>query len=217
VRRGPWIVKVGGSLADSPDLARWMAFIARRGGRFVVVPGGGPFADAVREAQRRSGFDDATAHRMAILAMEQYGVRLAAFARNLRPVATRSAIASCLRERVVPVWLPSRMLHGRADVAPGWDVTSDSLAAWLAATLDAPVLVLLKSIALREPAAADELARRGIVDAAFAGYLSRGRSECRIVAAQELDEFAAALRRGTPGGTAVLRAARGPGRSRPEC
>ena len=33
----------------------------------IVVPGGGPFADAVRASQAEIGFDDAAAHEMAML------------------------------------------------------------------------------------------------------------------------------------------------------
>src|SRR5262245_51683374 len=70
---GPTVIKLGGSFAFSADLADWIAAIAGCAGRVVIVPGGGPFADAVRAAQAQMGFDDCAAHRMALLAMEQYG------------------------------------------------------------------------------------------------------------------------------------------------
>src|SRR5258705_11959872 len=70
---GPTVIKLGGSFAFSADLRDWIAAIAGCAGRAVIVPGGGPFADAVRAAQVRMGFDDRAAHRMGLLAMEQYG------------------------------------------------------------------------------------------------------------------------------------------------
>src|SRR5215475_173073 len=70
---GPTVIKLGGSFAFSPDLRDWIAAITRCAGRAVIVPGGGPFADAVRAAQPQVGFDDRAAHRMGLLAMEQYG------------------------------------------------------------------------------------------------------------------------------------------------
>ena len=73
---GPTIVKLGGSHAFSPHLKNWLDAIAGCAGCAVVVPGGGPFADAVRMAQPRMGFDDRAAHEMAVLAMEQYGCAL---------------------------------------------------------------------------------------------------------------------------------------------
>ena len=56
---GPTVIKIGGSCALSLDLRRWAETVAACGGQAVVVPGGGPFADAVRSTQPRMGFDDA--------------------------------------------------------------------------------------------------------------------------------------------------------------
>jgi aspartokinase-like uncharacterized kinase len=130
---------------------------------------------------------------------------LAGLATGLRPVASRSAMLASLRDGGVPVWLPSRMLRGRADLPEHWQVTSDSLAAWLAADLDAACLVLVKSVAVTAPCSAGELARRQVVDAAFPAFLRRCRCECRIAAAAEHAAFSAAASAGTLPGTAVLR------------
>ena len=81
-----WVVKLGGSLARSEALRGWLAVLARAGrGRAVVVPGGGRYADAVRAEQQRWGFDDSTAHSMALLAMDQYGHQLAAIGNQAAP------------------------------------------------------------------------------------------------------------------------------------
>ena len=50
--------------------ARWPQ--AGRRHRLLVVPGGGPFADAVRAFDQREGLSADAAHWMAILAMDQY-------------------------------------------------------------------------------------------------------------------------------------------------
>src|SRR6185369_14601723 len=104
----------------------------RQAGRIVLVPGGGPFADAVRAAQPRMGFDDGAAHRMALLAMEQYGCALASGRKQFSLADSRAAIDRALELKQVPVWLPTRMALA-ADIPASWEVTSDSLAAWLAA------------------------------------------------------------------------------------
>ena len=46
--RGPIVVKLGGSHAFATHLRAWLDALAQAGGNVVVVPGGGPFADAVR-------------------------------------------------------------------------------------------------------------------------------------------------------------------------
>lgn len=138
------VVKLGGSLHDSPLLHDWLEALARAGGRVVLVPGGGPFADAVRAAQGRLEFSDATAHRMALLAMEQYGLLLCDLNPGLRPAACPQAITEIVARGLTPVWLPSTMCRGVWDIPENWSVTSDSLAAWLAHHLGAESLALVK-------------------------------------------------------------------------
>ena len=199
-----WVLKLGGSLAASPLLSDWVRTIGQGGGSLVLVPGGGPFADAVRVAQAERRFDDATAHHMALLAMEQYARMLAGLGRAIEPVASRRALLAARRRGVVPAWLPSRMVHERADIEASWDVTSDSLAAWLAGDLLASLLVLVKAVPLPQPHSAAALAREGVVDRAFPAYLARAGCECRILGAPEHTLLARAVRDGIAPGTRVL-------------
>ena len=106
-----WVVKLGGSLANSEELPRWLDIIATAGaGKVVLVPGGGPWADEVREAQKREGFDDRVAHRKALRAMEQYGKVLAGMRANLVPAAGIAEIHKALRNGKVAVWMPHDMV-----------------------------------------------------------------------------------------------------------
>jgi aspartokinase-like uncharacterized kinase len=176
------VIKLGGSLADSPaELAALLQDIgtaAANGMVIVVVPGGGSFADAVRQAQLSGGFDDATAHDMALLAMAQSGCLLA----NLSPCPARLVrglpeVAAALAERLgAPIiWQPDPRCDG-LDLEHNWRVTSDSLALWLAAKLDARHVILVKSCALpssNKPAELAELARLGIIDAAYPDLAAR--------------------------------------------
>ncbi len=73
----PLVVKLGGSLHASPALADWLAALKACRPPLTIVPGGGPFADTVRAAQKAMRYDDGTAHAMAVLAMEQYALALA--------------------------------------------------------------------------------------------------------------------------------------------
>lgn len=195
------VVKLGGSLAGGTELTGWLAALAAGGGNVVLVPGGGAFADGVRTMQRRWAFDDETAHHLALLAMEQYGLMLAGLQPALRPAASRSAIRQVLAAGAVAVWLPVRMALGRPDIPASWDMTSDSLAAWLAAALGADELVLVKSVAVAPGSTAEELARRGVVDPLFPRFL--GARPCRCVEAGRHVEMKAALARGQAVGTVV--------------
>jgi aspartokinase-like uncharacterized kinase len=138
-----WVIKVGGSLAARPTQLRClMATLAGASRRhaLLVVPGGGGFADEVRRADRAFQLGESAAHWMAILAMDQYGYLLA----DLVP----GAVIVRSRRELVPhrlnVLAPSKWLR-RADPLPhSWDVTSDSIAAWVARTLRARRLLLVK-------------------------------------------------------------------------
>lgn len=174
VEPAPWVVKIGGSLAESPDLPPWLEVIARASRPIVVVTGGGPFADEVRALQRRWSFPDATAHRMAIMAMEQYAHMLAGLSARLAPASSAEDIAARLREGLVPVWLPVAMTADHPDIPESWSVTSDSLAVWLAGEIGADRVILVKSAPPPPgPVDAAELAARGLVDDAFARFHAR--------------------------------------------
>src|SRR2546423_12784218 len=117
MRKGPAItvVKLGGSYVGSAELNGWLDALAACAGHVVLVPGGGPFADTVRAAQRSMGFDDRAAHHMALIAMEQYGCALASLGRRLAHAASMAAIRRALGARKVPVWSPTRMALAAAD------------------------------------------------------------------------------------------------------
>ena len=182
-RRALTIVKLGGSHALQPHLRAWLTALAGCGGRAIVVPGGGPFADHVRDAQRTMGFDDRAAHHMALLAMEQFGAAICGLEPALVPAASLRAIRLALRAGRTPVWMPTKMaLAATHDLPQSWDVTSDSLAAWLAGQVGARRVTLVKHGAPfgDRPDLAD-LAERGIVDPRFTRYLSAAGAEAAFL------------------------------------
>ena len=68
-----YVLKLGGSLIDSArSLLLGLTDLESKGYSFLVVPGGGPFADLVRSQFHEYSISDEAAHWMAILAMEQY-------------------------------------------------------------------------------------------------------------------------------------------------
>ena len=166
------VVKLGGSLHASPILSRWIAALKRYPHSLTIVSGGGPFADAVRTSQPKMGFADNTAHAMAVLAMEQYALALAGLHELDLAASIEEISALHARGRIV-LWRPSTMVDAASDIAPGWDVTSDSLAAWLAGKLGARTLLMIKSVDVAANAALDEITAAGVVDAAFTDYVGQ--------------------------------------------
>jgi aspartokinase-like uncharacterized kinase len=200
----PIVVKLGGSFAFSGHLRNWIEALAACAGRVVIVPGGGPFADAVRLAQIRMGFDDRTAHHMAVLAMEQYGRALASFSSVLSPADSADAIRHNLVADRIPVWMPSLMVFRANDLVQSWKVTSDSLAAWLAGRIGADRLLLVKHAKFPSGRAAlEDLVEMGIVDEAFARHLKMSAAAAYILGPSDHKSAVAAIRAGASAGIPV--------------
>lgn len=144
-----WIVKIGGSLLGSPELSRWLEVLVKFSkGHVIIVPGGGLFADAVREAQKLTNASDAVAHQLALLAMDQFGLLLAGMNDGLVTASSELEIAERGWQHRAMVWLPSQMILADQSIPQNWQVTSDSLSAWLANKLGAEQLILVKSKSL---------------------------------------------------------------------
>ena len=203
----PIVVKLGGSLAYSDRLTAWLAAIAAGRPPVVVVAGGGPFADQVRAAQARIGFDDAAAHRMALLAMAQFAWALAGLSPRLRPAGSLAAIADLRSRGLVPVWDPVPMAGAAEDIPQSWSVTSDSLAVWLAGRLGARAVIFVKRApdVPRAPSAA-ALAKAGILDPTVPAYLRSTGVEAWIAGPRDCGRLAVALAEGRPAAERVLAA-----------
>ena len=162
------VVKLGGSLNRDPLLRDWLRLLtAYGGGRVVVVPGGGGFADQVREHQAQWRFDDLAAHNMAILAMMQSAILMQSLVPALEMASTPADIHRVLQEGKVAIWSPIEWLRRQAGDMTHWGATSDSLAAWLAGRLGASGLVLVKSGRIQPGLGVAQQARQGVLDEEF--------------------------------------------------
>jgi aspartokinase-like uncharacterized kinase len=181
------VVKVGGGLlakAGAFELVIEALTAFRPGRRLVIVPGGGPFADAVRQMFKRVRIGDDAAHWMAVLGMDQYGIALAARIPDATLVDTAAGVTAALEAGRLPVLAPYRWLRAADPLPHSWEVTSDSIAAWVAGALAARRVVLIK------PATWDS---GKVVDAYFLRALPRG-VEHLIVTLDDLGQLDVALR-----------------------
>ena len=141
------VVKVGGGLLKQRgDFARVLDVLSaiHQRHRLLIVPGGGPFADAVRVVDERVGLSDDVAHWMAIRAMDQYAQVIGDRMAGASLVSAPTEIESALQVDRIPVLMPYRWLRDVDPLPHSWDVTSDSIAAWVAGAVGASRLVLVK-------------------------------------------------------------------------
>lgn len=189
-----WVVKLGGSLLGTPELQQWLTLLAKQSdGRIVIVPGGGVFADAIREHQAFGKYDDVAAHHMALLAMEQYGYVLRSLQPELVTASSELEIAERSWQHRAIIWMPSPMVLADEDIPASWEVTSDSLAAWLATKIGADRLVLVKHHAiLEQPLPVSRLISEGVLDTAFTQFSAKINCPIHILGKNDQNAFSQA-------------------------
>ena len=190
MKDGLAVVKLGGSLIKSGDVASLLKLVVKARVPVVIVAGGGGFADEVRRVQCRLNLSDKAAHRMAIMAMHQNALALVDLQPELKPVETIADMRLALRAGRVPVWLPLKMCDRDRAIARDWTITSDGLAARLAERLGDCDLLVFKSRSVPAKADAHALAMAGVVDPSFAEIVTRADLGWRIFGPGEEQAFA---------------------------
>lgn len=127
----PVVMKIGGSLM--PHAGEIISVILQSGRNVLIIPGGGIFADCIRQQQMRGS----AAHWMAVAAMDQYGWYLSTYGVPVTVVPDFFDSPTIL--------LPYIHLLGNDPLPHSWDITSDTISAYFADLLSSP-LIILKSI-----------------------------------------------------------------------
>ncbi|MEX0718249.1 MAG: hypothetical protein WD066_16770 [Planctomycetaceae bacterium] len=172
--------KIGGSLLSLPDLAaRLRRLLALRPeSRPLLIVGGGPVADVVREWDRWHELGDELAHRLALRALDLCESLLLELLPEARLVPDRFAAQIVWRQGGLPVVHSRGVLEEEPEaweLPHSWRATSDSIAAWIAACWHVDELVLAKSLELPPRTTLDQAARAGLVDAYFPQLAHRVR------------------------------------------
>jgi aspartokinase-like uncharacterized kinase len=143
------VIKVGGSLAETPevllDVCNKLSELAEKN-PITVVPGGGRFADVVRDFDQRFSLLPEVSHQMAILGMDQFGLFLSAITPGSIAARKLDDLEKITAEGKVPVFLPFNMMLDEDPLENSWDVTSDSIAAYVAKRLGAAKLILVTDV-----------------------------------------------------------------------
>lgn len=183
------VVKLGGSLCHTVELKRWLITLSdyAKQQAIIIVPGGGPFADQVRTTQQYHHFDDSHAHHMAILAMAQFGLLIAGICTECQlfqlPAKQKNNTTG------LSVWLPDQSLLSQKELKHNWDISSDSLALWLASKLNAEQLILIKHLDGSASTSITELINLNILDAGFKSLFSHKSINSQILSATEPSLF----------------------------
>ena len=178
------IIKLGGSLEQSLELTECLNTIATIKNDVVIVPGGGLFAEQVRLSQKKWQFNDTLAHEMALLAMQQMALLFSGIRPDFLCLNSVSEIRSQIKKYSHIIWSPNISELNQAGIRASWEITSDSLAAWLAAQLGASQLIVVKAATFSSGNIA-QLAEQGIIDAAFLEFIKNACFKTQIISANK--------------------------------
>jgi aspartokinase-like uncharacterized kinase len=142
------VIKVGGSLLNYPyqlkEILKGITVYSDRH-NVLVVPGGGAFADLVRDFHTRKYLSDSAAHWLAIRCMDLTGVIMCGMQSSMSLLSGSDALERWAEGQSFIIQ-PYELLKSYDRLPHSWDVTSDSIAYWIGIEGDADVVVFLKSI-----------------------------------------------------------------------
>ena len=202
----PIVVKLGGSVVRSSELAAWLDAIAAARVPIVVVPGGGALADEVRACQSRLGFGDASAHRMALLAMDQLAWAVAGLRQGFTVGATEAELRDALARGAVAVWAPyaaDRRTQRHREILAAHLGQPRALARRAARRRALLSDQVDRARPRRRGSAPRQLARDGIVDEAFADMLAETGTPTILLGRGDQEAFAASFADGATCGAEI--------------
>jgi len=213
------VLKVGGSLDRGnglPDLCREISLLGKRHS-ILVVPGGGKFADLVRNAYRRYDLGETAAHCMALLAMDQYGYLLGRLIEGSSLETGMDSACRVAESNRVAILLPSAAV-ARDDCLPhSWQVTSDTIAAWITRETGSRRLVLLKDVdglmpsenspagIIKEMTVEQLAGHSGGVDGYLSHFLALMQMETWVINGLRCERIAELLDSGITTGTRIVK------------
>ncbi len=184
------IVKLGGSLQEKGrELIRFLSDYAEtKNHTVIIIPGGGHFVKRIKELSEQEVISDDAAHWMAVLGMHQYGFYLADGS-GTEIVESMEELRNVVH---IGVLLPYTLLKADDSLPHTWNVTSDTIAAFVANKVGEKSFIKLtdvdglmddKGLLVRQIHAKAMIknVRTGCVDAELPLFLMQNEMSCVIV------------------------------------
>lgn len=192
------VVKIGGSLLSKAE----QVMDVLRQYDVLIVPGGGVFADAVRRIYSKYRISEATAHKMAILGMHQYGL----FLSDISGVAVTKSIDEISGPKII---LPLEIIE-KSSLPSSWDVASDTIACYISKSAGLSSFIKLTDVdgiivggeVVVTIKAGKLLNTTTCLDKSLPTYLQTWKMDCRVLSGRTENNIRRALK-GDPVGTLV--------------
>lgn len=178
-----WVIKIGGSWIKNANLKKLVKLLANiKNQNLIIVPGGGIFADAVREASKLNNLSEHKSHFLALKSTEIFGHMIKSFEQKIHVTKSIDSF------KVKNLWLPSKILKNEKNFKKNWESTSDSVATWLYSKIFASGLIFVKSISLGTGKSYDikTLQKNKILDSNLDYYLKK-KKNIKIIGPEIID------------------------------
>lgn len=163
------VIKLGGSLFDLSDLeSRLLRLLDEQAfERPIIIPGGGRFADEVRRVDDLCRLGDTLAHELGVRTLSLTSRLIAGLSPRFQLANSPDKLQTIWEADQFPVLDVADMTLLHSQLPASWDVTSDSIAAWVCSLHGESQLVLVKSVPLSDSPQLSEAAELGLVDGYF--------------------------------------------------
>ncbi|MHA1231883.1 MAG: amino acid kinase family protein [Candidatus Helarchaeota archaeon] len=154
---------MGGSISRNPEIFKRLCKFLNELYKefpFVIIPGGGVFADYVREIDKLFSLTNYHSHYMAILSMDLLGYLIYSQTPNSKlffnisdlkhdenlDQEIKNNIEILKNISTIPIILPFKFLLEKDPLPHSWDITSDSIAYYMGIYLKVDKIILVKDV-----------------------------------------------------------------------
>lgn len=140
-------IKIGGSIIRDKDaLLRLCETLINIRKPIVLITGGGNIADEVRKLDSTYKISQDSAHWMAILAMDMNGYLLSDLFNEFEYAESVKECLKIIEKGKIPIFLTFKLMREKNPLPRSWEVTSDSIAAFVCKLFDSKKLILIKNV-----------------------------------------------------------------------
>ena len=137
------VIKIGGSLQSTDYIKKWINAIRFNGNTsFIIIFGGGRYANIIRKDQKVKKYDDLQAHKLAIKGMKYFTQDILNENKDFTVINSIKNIKKNYKSRKLLVWMPSYEEVCNFNIPNNWDATSDSIALAISKNINAPLIVI---------------------------------------------------------------------------
>ena len=137
------VVKIGGSLQSTEYIKKWIDSIRiNRNTSFLIIFGGGKYANKIRKEQKIKKYNDYEAHKLAIDAMRRLAFDNLKNLKDFNVINSLEDIKKNNKKRKLMIWMPSVEEINDFNIPLNWRATSDSIALSVSIRTNSPLLLI---------------------------------------------------------------------------